>query len=75
LEAEYKAITNATIEVIWVQTLLLEIEIQSPAQTKLWCDNLGVKYLSSNHVFHGHTKHIEVYYHFGRESSKNTTTD
>jgi hypothetical protein len=66
-EAEYKAIDNATTEIMWVQTLLKEIGIQVPATTKLWCDNLGAKYLSSNPVFHARTKHIEVDYHFVRE--------
>jgi hypothetical protein len=33
----------------------------------LLCDNMGVKYISSNPVFHARTKHIEVDYHFVRE--------
>jgi hypothetical protein len=52
---------------MWIQILLTEIGIQSSAQAKLWCDNLGVKYLTSNPVLHGRMKHIEVDYHFVRE--------
>ena len=66
-EAEYKAVANATAEIMWVQILLKEIGIRVPKAAKLWCDNLGAKYLSSNPVFHARTKHIEVDYHFVRE--------
>ena len=66
-KAEYKAIANAAAEIMWVQILLTEIGISSPAQAKLWCDNLGAKYLATNPVLHGRTKHVEVYYHFVRE--------
>ena len=66
-ESEYKAMTNATAELMWVQTLLRELGVKSPQAAKLWCDNLGAKYLSANPVFHARTKHIEVDFHFVRE--------
>jgi histone deacetylase 1/2 len=66
-ESEYKAMANATAEIMWVQTLLKELEVKSPHAAKLWCDNLGAKYLSANPVFHARTKHIEVDFHFVRE--------
>ena len=66
-EAEYKAMANATAEVIWIQTLLRELGIKSPPIARLWCDNIGATYLSANPIFHARTKHIEVDYHFVRE--------
>jgi histone deacetylase 1/2 len=66
-EAEYKAVANATAEIMWIQTLLMELGIHAPRAAKLWCDNIGAKYLSANPVFHARTKHIEVDYHFVRE--------
>jgi histone deacetylase 1/2 len=66
-EAEYKAVGNATAELIWVQSLLRELRVPQPQSPVLWCDNIGATYLSSNPVFHARTKHIEVDYHFVRE--------
>jgi hypothetical protein len=66
-EAEYKAIVNATAEIMWIQTLLQELGVPNPSAASLWCDNLGATYLSANPVFHVCTKHIEVNYHFVRE--------
>lgn len=66
-EAEYKALANATAEIMWIQTLLLELGVKSPRVAKIWCDNIGAKYLSQNPVFYARTKHIEVDYHFVRE--------
>jgi len=66
-EAEYKALANATTEMMWVQKLLSELKIDHPRAARLWCDNLGAKYLSANPVFHARTKHIEIDFHFVRE--------
>jgi histone deacetylase 1/2 len=66
-ESEYKAIANATAELIWVQALLAELGIPQHCPPVLWCDNIGATFLSLNPVFHVWTKHIEVDFHFVRE--------
>jgi histone deacetylase 1/2 len=66
-EAEYKALANATTELMWVQKLLTELRIPHPPAARLWCDNLGAKYLSANPVFYARTKHIEIDFYFVRE--------
>ena len=65
-EAEYKAIANATSEIMWIMSLFRELHIISSSPT-LWCDNIGTRYLSTNLVFHARMKHIEVDFHFVRE--------
>ena len=45
-EAEYKAIANATAELMWIQSLLKELKISCPPKASIWCDNIGATYLS-----------------------------
>lgn len=66
-ESEHKALANATAEIMWAETLLRELNVSNPAFAKIWCDNIGAKYLSSNPIFHARTKYIEVDYNFVRE--------
>src|SRR4051812_7147423 len=66
-ESEYKALADATAEIIWVQALLGELGVSQSSLPVLWCDNIGATFLSSNPVFHARTKHIEVDFHFVRE--------
>jgi EAL domain-containing protein (putative c-di-GMP-specific phosphodiesterase class I) len=60
---------------MWVQKLLKELRIQHPSAARLWCDNLGAKYLSANPIFHAQTKHIEIDFHFVRERVANKLLD
>ena len=66
-EAEYRAMTLATCELIWLKHLLRELRFGKDEQMKLICDNQAALHIASNSVFHERTKHIEVDCHFIRE--------
>jgi hypothetical protein len=57
---------DATAEIMWIQFVLHELRVPGARSVRLWCDNIGAKYLASNPIFHGRMKHVEVDYHFVR---------
>ena len=59
-EAEYKALANATTEIIWVQSILKELGVKTTQAPCLWCDTMGATYLSAYPVFLASTKHNEL---------------
>ena len=63
-EAEYKALVDGTVEVLWLRYRLSDLCFPPSSATIIWCDNLGATYLSVNLIFHAHTKHVEADYHF-----------
>ncbi|RVW96191.1 Retrovirus-related Pol polyprotein from transposon RE1 [Vitis vinifera] len=66
-EVEYRGMTLATCELIWLKHLLQELRFGKDEQMKLICDNQAALHIASNPVFHERTKHIEVDCHFIRE--------
>lgn len=67
IEAEYKALANATSEILWLQTLLSELGIFLSKPPILYCDNLEAIYISVNPVMHSSIKHFHIHYHFVRK--------
>ncbi|MCH95277.1 retrovirus-related Pol polyprotein from transposon TNT 1-94, partial [Trifolium medium] len=65
-EAEYRSLAHATAELLWVQTLLTELQVSFAAPIIL-CDNLSAVSLAHNPVMHSRTKHMEIDLFFVRE--------
>ena len=66
-ESEYRAMAQATCEIIWIHQLLCEVGMKCIMPAKLWCDNQAALHIAANPVYHEITKHIEVDCHFIRE--------
>lgn len=65
-KAEYRSMAHATAELLWVQSLLQELQI-SFTRPVLYFDNSSAIALAHNPVLHAHTKHMELDIHFVRE--------
>ncbi|XP_042007450.1 uncharacterized mitochondrial protein AtMg00810-like [Salvia splendens] len=66
-EAEYRAMAQATCEVVWATALLKDFGIKVEKVVPLYCDNQSTIHICSNSVFHERTKHIEIDCHTVRE--------
>ncbi|XP_042008822.1 secreted RxLR effector protein 161-like [Salvia splendens] len=66
-EAEYRAMAQATCEVVWAKTLLEDFGVKTEKTVPLYCYNQSAIYICSNPVFHERTKHIEIDCHTIRE--------
>lgn len=64
MEVEYRALTNAASEVLWLSNLLKEIIVKIQHQRVVLCDNIGATYLCVNPVFHSRMNHLAIDYHF-----------
>jgi len=67
-EAEYRAMTHTTCEMVWLKNLLMELDFRQPGPMPICCDNQSAIYIAQNPVFHERTKHIEIDCHFVRDA-------
>ena len=67
-EAEYRAMSSACSEIIWLRRILSELGFPQTSPTPLHVDNTSAIQITANPVFHERTKHIEVDCHYIREA-------
>ena len=75
IEVEYKALCNATCEVVWLRRILEDIGNKQIKPTILKCDNQSFIKLAHNPIYHARTKHIEIQHHFVREKIQSKEID
>lgn len=66
-EAEYRAMSAASSEIVWLQRLLSELGVAIITPTVLHADNTSAIKIATNPVQHENTKHIDVDCHYIRE--------
>ncbi|XP_042944752.1 uncharacterized mitochondrial protein AtMg00810-like [Carya illinoinensis] len=59
-EFEYRAMSSACSEIVWLRGLLSELGVPQLTPTPLHADNTNAIQIAANPVFHERTKHIEV---------------
>jgi hypothetical protein len=67
-EAKYMAAAHATLHIIWLRNLLVELGVNLESRpTKLFIDNKGAIDLTKESRHHHHSKHIDMKHHIIRE--------
>ncbi|KNA05274.1 hypothetical protein SOVF_192000, partial [Spinacia oleracea] len=66
-EAEYRSMSAAASELVWIQGLLEDLQVNIPLPVNLYCDNMSAEHLAKNPVFHDKTKHLKRDMHYLRE--------
>ena len=73
-EAEYRAMSTACSEIVWLRDLLEELGFSHTTSTPLHANNTSAIRIATNPVFHEHTKHIEVDCHSIRDTLESRVT-
>lgn len=62
--AEYIALHDTSHKHVFLRQLLEGLHLLLSGSTHLYCDNNATSCLTEDHVWHSHTKHIRVKYHY-----------
>ncbi|GKC31906.1 hypothetical protein Tco_1039200 [Tanacetum coccineum] len=67
-EVEYRSMSSASCEVVWLGNMLYGIGLKDLYPVELCCDNSSAIQIAGNPVFHERTKHFELDVYFVREN-------
>ncbi|KAL8132914.1 hypothetical protein AgCh_008408 [Apium graveolens] len=67
-ESEYRAMSAACSEIVWLRGLLSELGVSQINPTPLHADNKSAIQIVANPVYHERTKHIKVDSHYIRDA-------
>ena len=65
-EAEYRALTFITKEIVWLRWLLADMRLCLSHLSPMYCDNKSAIQIAHNSVFHERIEHIEIDCHLTR---------
>ncbi|KAM2128622.1 hypothetical protein ACFX1R_008391 [Malus domestica] len=63
-EAEYRALATTAAKIRWFCYLFCELGISLRTPPCIFVDNVSALHMAANPIFHAHTRHIEIDYHF-----------
>jgi len=66
-ESEYRSMSTAMAELVWLATLLRDLQVSFQYPVTLACDNTAAQHIADNPVFHNRTKHLDIGCHFVRD--------
>ncbi|MCO5573717.1 hypothetical protein L7F22_027491 [Adiantum nelumboides] len=66
-EAEYKAVFTATVECVWLRSLMADLGVGQDTANTIYTDSQSALAVARNSVLHARTKYIEMHYHYVRE--------
>ena len=66
-EAEYHSLALVATEMVWIHSLLTDLNIILHHPLVLWYDNLSAVHLSLNYVLHSKTKHVKINIYYVRD--------
>ena len=70
MEVEYVACSSAIQEAVWLRRFLQHLEIVKITYEPMtiYCDSMAALAYAKDLKYHGQTKHIQIRYHFVRDT-------